>query len=85
MDISKPEQKVLHVMAQGGTIILERDDNRKIKTAKCVTRDGWHMTGFSIDMFRKLKRRRYIASRKSSPYRITRKGLSVVRGQLDNR
>ncbi len=85
MDISKAEQKVLHVMAQGGRIVLERDDNRKIVKATCVTRDGWYLTGFTIDLFKKLKRRRYIASRNSGPYRITHRGIVSVRGQLDNR
>ena len=36
-------------------------------------------------IFRKLKRRRAIASHKSGPYRITRRGLELVRSQLDNR
>ncbi len=85
MDISKPEQKVLHVMAQGGRIVLERDERGKIVEAICFTRDGWALTGFTLDLFKKLKRRRYIASRNSGPYRITHRGITSVRGQIDNR
>ncbi|WOF74465.1 YjhX family toxin [Parvibaculaceae bacterium PLY_AMNH_Bact1] len=85
MDISRPEQKVLHVMAQGGRIVLERDDQGKVVEAICVTRDGWYLTGFTLELFKKLKRRRYIASRKSGPYRITERGIKSVRGQADNR
>jgi hypothetical protein len=85
VNISRPEQKVLHVMAQGGRIVLERDDNGKIAEAICVTRDGWYLTGFTLELFKKLKRRRYIASRNSGPYRITQRGIKSVRGQVDNR
>ena len=84
VNISKPEQKVLHVLAQGGRIILERNQDRKILKVICVTRDGWRLTGFSILLFKKLKRRRYIRSQNSRPYQITARGLSVVRGQVDN-
>lgn len=76
---------MLHVMAQGGRILLERDERGKIVHAVCITRDGWYLTGFSVDLFRKLKRRRYIASRNSGPYRITFRGIKSVRGQVDNR
>jgi uncharacterized protein len=85
VNISRPEQKVLHVMAQGGRIVLERDDNGKIAKAICVTRDGWYLTGFTLELFKKLKRRRYIASRNSGPYRITQRGIKSVRGQVDHR
>ncbi|MBN4051794.1 YjhX family toxin [Parvibaculum lavamentivorans] len=84
MNISKPEQKVLHVLARGGRIILERDHDRKIIKVICVTREGWRLTGFSILLFKKLKRRHYICSQNSRPYQITPRGLSVVRGQVNN-
>lgn len=76
---------MLHVMAQGGRITLERDDKGKIVEAICFTREGWALTGFTLELFKKLKRRRYIASRNSGPYRITRRGITSVRGQVDNR
>lgn len=85
MNISKGEQRALHALARGGHIVLEKDDRRKIISAHCITREGWRLSDMSIPLFRKLKRRRLIASRGGGPYRITRDGLAAVRPQLDNR
>lgn len=41
MDISRTDQRILHLMAQGGRIEITRDDDRKIKNVSCFTRDGW--------------------------------------------
>lgn len=84
MDISRAEQRILHLLAQGGRIDIEKDDNRKIVTVACITRDGWRASGLDIPLFRKLKRRRCIASSCGRPYRITQRGLELVRAQLDN-
>ncbi|MAZ15577.1 YjhX family toxin [Oricola sp.] len=84
MDISRAEQRVLHLLAQGGHIEIIRQ-NRQIVRADCITRDGWLYPGLDPELFRKLKRRRIIASKNGGPYRITRRGLELVRGQLDNR
>jgi uncharacterized protein len=43
------------------------------------------MGGVDIVIFRKLKRKKAIASKNGGPYRITRRGLELVRSQLDNR
>ncbi len=85
MDISKAEQRILHVLAQGGCIELRRDDDGTVEDINCVTRDGWNYAGLSERTFRKLKYRRLISSKGGRPYRITRLGLSRVRSQLDNR
>ena len=85
MNISKSEQRALHALAQGGRILIERDERRKINKASCVNREGWFLSGFSIELFKRLKRRRFIASRGGGPYRITMHGLVSVRAQLDNR
>ena len=84
MDISRAEQRILHLLAQGGRIDIEKDDNRKIITVACITRDGWRASGLDLELFRKLKRRRCIASSRGRPYRITQRGLELVRAQLDN-
>lgn len=84
MDISRAEQRILHLLAQGGRIDIEKDDNRKIMTAACITREGWRASGLDMDLFRKLKRRRCIASSGGKPYRITQRGLELVRAQQDN-
>ena len=85
MDISRAEQRILHLMAQGGRIEIERDDHKKVETVSCFTRDGWLYPGFDMALFRKLKRLKAIRSSGGQPYRITDKGLRLVRAQLDNR
>ena len=84
MDISKPEQRVLHLLAQGGRICVEKDERGHIITVDTITRDGWAWGGCTLALFRKLKRRRYVASQGGGPYRITRLGLRRVRSQPDN-
>lgn len=85
MDISRAEQRILHLLAQGGRIDLIRDANDKPQQAQCFSRDGWRYDGFDLALFRKLKRRGAIASQTGGPYRITKRGLVLVRSQVDNR
>ena len=85
MNVSKHEQRVLHALAQGGHIAYRKDDKGRIIEVLCVNRDGWVLSDCTLAIFRKLRRRRLIASRDSRPYRITRDGLAAVRAQLDNR
>ena len=84
MDISREEQRILHLMAQGGRIEITRSTG-KIDGATCFTRDGWVYPGFGLEMFRKLKRRKAISSAGGKPYRITERGLILVRAELNNR
>ena len=84
MDISRAEQRILHLLAQGGRIEIEKDDNGKIAKVACITREGWRAGGLDMDLFRKLKRRRCIASSGGKPYRITQRGLILVRSQAHN-
>ncbi|SON57940.1 hypothetical protein HDIA_4399 [Hartmannibacter diazotrophicus] len=86
MDISRAEQRILHLMAQGGCIDVIRDDaNKKIIELNCLTREGWRNPDLTMRIFRKLKAKKAIASSGGQPYRITRRGLDLVRAQLDNR
>lgn len=85
MDISRLEQRILHLLAQGGRIEIKKDDDQKIEAVHCLTREGWRYPGFDIALFRKLKRKKAVASSNGGPYRITREGLRLVRSQLDNR
>ncbi len=85
MDISRTEQRILHMLAQGGRIEIEKNDSRKIGAVICLTRDGWRYPGFDLELFRKLKRKKAVASSNGGPYRITRRGLELVRSELDNR
>lgn len=81
MDISKREQRILHLLAQGGWI----EFNRYNKELKGFTRDGYGFQAPSLRLFRRMKYRKLIASKNGKPYTVTRFGLSVVRAQLDNR
>ncbi|MFC3079126.1 YjhX family toxin [Phenylobacterium terrae] len=85
MNISKPQQRTLHALAQGGAIHLERNEKGDIVAAECITREGWTLTDCDVAVFRSLKKKRLIASRNGGPYRITREGLLNLRSQLDNR
>ena len=85
MNISKPQQRTLHALAQGGRIILERDERGDLLAAECVTRDGWTLSDCDVTVFKSLKKKRMIASRNGGPYQITREGLVNLRSQLDNR
>ncbi|WP_425093711.1 YjhX family toxin [Tropicimonas sp. S265A] len=85
MNISKQEQRVLHVLAQGGAIHFERGSNGKVRAVSCLTRDGYRLTDCTLTVFERLRRRRLIRSSGGHPYRITRDGLHAVRAQLDNR
>jgi uncharacterized protein len=85
MDISRTEQRILHLLAQGGRIEIEKNEKKRIASVKCLTRDGWHYPEVDLDMFRKLKRKKAVSSSDGGPYRITRRGLELVRSELDNR
>ena len=84
MDISRAEQRILHLLAQGGHI-QSKKDGKRVTHVECYTREGWRYPDFDVELFRKLKRRKTIISRNGGPYRITKRGLVLVRSQFDNR
>jgi hypothetical protein len=47
--------------------------------------DGWRYPDFNLELFRKLRRKKAVSSTDGGPYRITRRGLQLVRAELDNR
>ncbi|HWK68148.1 MAG TPA: YjhX family toxin [Rhizobiaceae bacterium] len=85
MNISRGEQRVLHVLAQGGYIRHHRGDNGRIHHVDCFTRDGYRLADCTLEVFAKLRRKRLIESRSASPYRISQRGRQAVRSQADNR
>lgn len=85
MNISKPQQRTLHALAQGGRIQIVRDDRGAIIDAECLSHEGWRLSDCNLAVFKTLKKRGLIASQGGHPYRITREGLHRLRSQLDNR
>lgn len=85
MDISRDEQRVLHALAQGGLIKPLKNHKGRIDGLELYTRDGWLLPVITPLLFNKLQRKKAIASRDSGPYRITRRGLELVRSEVDNR
>lgn len=85
MNISRSEQRVLHVLAQGGYIRHERAENGRITEVLCFTRDGHILVNCTLEVFANLRRKRLVESKASSPYQISDKGRRSVRAQLDNR
>lgn len=84
MNISRNEQRVLHVLALGGRILHERGDGPKITAITCVTREGTILSDCDLDVFHRLRKKRLIESRSGSPYRISKRGRLCVRAQPDN-
>jgi uncharacterized protein YjhX (UPF0386 family) len=84
MNISRNEQRALHVLALGGHILHERADGSKITGVTCVTREGMILAGFDLSVFNRLRRKRLIESRAGGPYRISQRGRLSVRAQHDN-
>ena len=85
MDISRDEQRVLHALAQGGSIKPLKNAQGRIDGLELYNRDGWRMPILTLLLFKKLQRKKAIRSEGGAPYRITRRGLELVRSQFDNR
>ena len=84
VNISRTEQRVLHVLAQGGRIRHHRDGGR-IVAVDCIDRDGNRLVDCDLATFARLRRRGLIASRGGAPYVVSEAGRRAVRSQLDNR
>ena len=85
MNISKREQRVLHELALGGEIHFLRADNGKVTSVQCFTRDGFVFPTCTLEVFARLKEKRFIKSSKGRPYRITLLGNKSVRAQMNQR
>jgi len=84
MNISRHEQRALHVPALGGCIRHAPDDGPEITAVTCITREGMILADLDLATFGQLRRKRLIDSRSGGPYRISKRGRMSVRAQLDN-
>ncbi|OLQ95971.1 hypothetical protein BIY21_20250 [Vibrio ponticus] len=84
MNISKNDQRVLHVLALGGEIHYCREKGKVLEVV-CYTRDGAVLSNCTLDIFKRLKSKKLISSKKGQPYRITRLGANSVRSQMFQR
>jgi len=81
----------LSVFSSAGAVILLLPISRIqssigfwISSVACVTHEGMVLADFDLTVFNRLRRKRLIESRAGSPYRISRRGRTSVRAQLDN-
>ncbi|KLV01284.1 YjhX family toxin [Photobacterium aphoticum] len=85
MNLSKHEQRVLHVLALGGEIQYSRNGSSKINEIACFSREGHILADCTIEIFQRLKNKKLIRSKNSAPYRITALGASSVKSQMFQR